>query len=299
MANSGIPTIRVGDKFSTNYYGEVEVIRYGGANDIDVVFSDKSVKRVNSGSIRSGKIRNANSAPLTNAKCDTAKFVKAAIKKHGDKFGYSKVEYVRSLLNVIIICKVHGEFSQSPTNHLAGAGCMKCFHERKSCKSNDVFIADAIEKHGDRYDYSITEYISAHERVSIICKVHGEFVQRANSHLVGSGCQKCSNNCGFKISLPATLYVMMSGDMVKVGITNKKVSIRAKTISKSSGVPFIIVKEYPLDGKQALDTETAILKHMNRNYVPVLYKFDGSTECFIGVDIPMLIKEIDKELYER
>ena len=105
MRHSTMPTIKVGDKFTTNYYGEVEVIRYGGSSDIDIVFSDKFVKRVNSGSLRSGKVRNPNAVPLTNCKCDTDKFVNSAIEIHGDKFGYSKVEYIRSLSPVIITCR--------------------------------------------------------------------------------------------------------------------------------------------------------------------------------------------------
>jgi hypothetical protein len=53
-------------------------------------------------------------------------FIKQAKTIHGNKFGYQKVEYYNSKTNVVIICKKHGEFKQSPQHHLTGGGCPKC-----------------------------------------------------------------------------------------------------------------------------------------------------------------------------
>jgi hypothetical protein len=55
------------------------------------------------------------------------------------------------------------------------------------------FIRRAVEIHKGRYDYSKTEYFSAHGMVVIICPVHGSFVQKAYSHLQGTGCPKCGH----------------------------------------------------------------------------------------------------------
>lgn len=38
------------------------------------------------------------------------KFIEKAKNKHGDKYDYSKVEYINSTTKVCIICKEHGEF---------------------------------------------------------------------------------------------------------------------------------------------------------------------------------------------
>jgi hypothetical protein len=54
-----------------------------------------------------------------------------------------------------------------------------------------MFIARAREVHGDKYDYSKTVYENMHSKVLIICPRHGEFYQRAQSHLLGSGCPMC------------------------------------------------------------------------------------------------------------
>lgn len=57
-------------------------------------------------------------------------------------------------------------------------------------KLEDV-IADFVNKHGDRYDYSLVKYEKAISKVSVICKIHGIFSITPNSHLNGSGCSIC------------------------------------------------------------------------------------------------------------
>lgn len=47
-------------------------------------------------------------------------------------------------------------------------------------------------KHGNRYDYNLVNFIGIHDKVKIICKKHGDFLQSANSHARGNGCPRCS-----------------------------------------------------------------------------------------------------------
>ena len=58
-------------------------------------------------------------------------------------------------------------------------------------KTTEQFIKDAKKVHGNRYDYSLVEYISAHKKVKIKCKKHDFFEQTPHHHLNGSGCKKC------------------------------------------------------------------------------------------------------------
>ena len=53
-------------------------------------------------------------------------FIKKYRKIHGDKYDYSKVDYINNHTKVCIICPEHGEFWQVPNNHLNGYGCPKC-----------------------------------------------------------------------------------------------------------------------------------------------------------------------------
>lgn len=54
------------------------------------------------------------------------KFIEKAKRVHGNKYDYSKVEYLASKINVKIICPIHGEFEQKPNDHLSGKGCPIC-----------------------------------------------------------------------------------------------------------------------------------------------------------------------------
>ena len=45
---------------------------------------------------------------------------------HGDRYDYSKVVYHDARTNITIICPEHGEFEQTPGNHLSGKGFRHC-----------------------------------------------------------------------------------------------------------------------------------------------------------------------------
>ena len=134
---------------------------------------------------------------------NTEEFIRKAIEIHGNLFDYSKVEYGENInTKVIIICNIHGEFQQSPLNHLQGNGCRTCgiittaYKQRGNTKE---FIERAIEKHGYKYDYSKCNYISIDDKLTIICKKHGEFNQVAYSHIIGQGCPICVNKTEAKL----------------------------------------------------------------------------------------------------
>ena len=129
-------------------------------------------------------------------KLTLTEFIERSRKIHMDKYDYSKVRYVNNGTKVCIICPEHGEFYQTPHNHLIGHGCPKCKNNKISMsetKTTEKFITDARMIHGDKYDYSKTKYLSAKDKVCIICPEHGEFWQEASSHLSGCGCPKCNH----------------------------------------------------------------------------------------------------------
>lgn len=123
-------------------------------------------------------------------------FIKAAKEKHGDKYDYSKVDYVSAHTKVCIICPNHGEYYQEPNSHIRGAGCKKCANEatgERYRSSKEEFIKKANEVHEGKYDYSKVKYVNANTNVCIICPLHGEFEQIPNHHRRGVGCPKCAN----------------------------------------------------------------------------------------------------------
>jgi len=135
---------------------------------------------------------------ITTKKCksNTFDFIEKAKKIHGDKYDYSMVKYNNVTENVIIICKNHGEFEQSPNRHLSKKGCILCglCNTSKLNRSNtEEFIEKSKKIHGNIYNYSKVNYIKCSEKVIIICKIHGEFQQIPKSHLGRSGCIDCIN----------------------------------------------------------------------------------------------------------
>ena len=122
-------------------------------------------------------------------------FIKEAKKVHGDKYDYSKVEYINTMTKVCIICPKHGEFWQIPNSHLKGFGCIKCKNQQLSKNktlSKEQFIEKANIVHNNKYDYTNSVFISTKHKVNILCEKHGEFIQSASSHLQGHGCPKCA-----------------------------------------------------------------------------------------------------------
>ena len=117
-------------------------------------------------------------------------FINQAKNIHGNKYDYSKVNYINSSTKVCVICPEHGEFNILPQNHLLGQGCPKCAGKHLSTKE---IINKFKNVHGNKYDYSKVEYSKMHEKVLIICPEHGEFWQTPSKHISGQGCPKCAN----------------------------------------------------------------------------------------------------------
>lgn len=128
----------------------------------------------------------------------TEQFIKEAELAHGDKYDYTKVNYINARAKVCIICPVHGEFWQTPDHHLSKkTGCPECAklnRAKKQTKSKEQFIKDANLVHNSFYDYSLVDYKNSGTKIKIICPKHGMFEQTPNAHLNKRGCPKCANN---------------------------------------------------------------------------------------------------------
>jgi len=125
----------------------------------------------------------------------TEEYIQKAKMIHGDRFNYSLVDYKHSLTKIKIICPIHGEFEQIPSSHLRNKGCPSCSLNSRAKQltlTTEEYIQRAKKIHGDKYDYSLTDYKTSLSKIKVICKIHSEFEILANLHISGSGCQKCS-----------------------------------------------------------------------------------------------------------
>ena len=126
-------------------------------------------------------------------------FIEKARNIHGDRYDYSKVNYVNQRTKVTIICKEHGEFEQIPYHHINGHGCPKCTANKNGISKRltiEHFINKANQVHNNYYNYSKVNYINSFTKVLITCPIHGDFEQTPSSHLSGRGCPKCKRSNG-------------------------------------------------------------------------------------------------------
>jgi len=122
---------------------------------------------------------------------------------HGDTYDYSRVEYVNTHVPVEIVCKKHGAFRQKPGAHLTGHGCPQCWEDRRrafGAERNEAYQATYAERAARVHDgaYAIVKMpTAAHDTVRLMCPTHGEFEQKAFSHLDGHGCPACGRTVNY------------------------------------------------------------------------------------------------------
>lgn len=216
----------------------------------------------------------------------TENFIVKAKEIHKDTYSYYKTNYINNWTKVTITCPIHGDFEQSPNNHLAGNGCLNCGIKKLSDSkrgSKEQFIKRAISTHGDKYDYSKVRFIATNEKIEIVCKVHGSFTQLPAHHIRGVGCPKCASY-GFNPNKPAYLYYLRvttedNQVLYKIGITNRTVTERFQ-LADLQKIEIVKQRLYSI-GQDALDWENR-LKYQFKQYI---YKgsavlSSGNTELF-------------------
>jgi len=212
-----------------------------------------------------------NCPPCSGKKCtNQVSFLERCKEEHGDRYDYSNFIYRGVANKGIIICRSHGEFLQSPGNHLSGKNCPKC------SKVGKINLLEFIDKaniiHHNKYDYSKSIYIKGSAQIEIICPYHGPFWQRASSHINNKhGCQSCGRVTS-KLEVEWLDYV---------GIPSN---------SKHRQVPIKIGdKNYRVDGYLP---DTKDVFEFNGDY------FHGNPKFYASKDINNLNHKFFGELYE-
>lgn len=163
-----------------------------------------------------------------------AEYLNCAKSVHGGKFDYSKTVYINSRTKIIIICPEHGEFSQRPDSHLDKArfGCPKCGQGEITLSE---FVSLAQEVHKNTYDYNSSVYVSKKHKLAISCKLHGDFLQTPETHLMGRGCPKCNKSdlYGYRATKEifisaATIRFNNKYDYSEVIFTNVRAKIKVR-----------------------------------------------------------------------
>ena len=133
--------------------------------------------------------------------------IERAKKVHGEKYDYSKMNYVNKRTKVTIICPEHGEFEINPYNHIVQKqGCPICGKEKarkregnfkNARKTKEQFESDLLRIFGKEYEL-VSDYINNKTKVEIYChhknkdgEEHGLFTAKPDDLIQGHGCKRC------------------------------------------------------------------------------------------------------------
>lgn len=112
---------------------------------------------------------------------------------HRDTYEYPE-KVINNSSKIKIICKLHGEFFQTPNKHKQGRGCPKCGVEKSSLvkiNSYEENLKDFYFVHGVRYLYPYFGNIGNRNIINVICIKHGLFSCSIDLHKRGRGCSTC------------------------------------------------------------------------------------------------------------
>ena len=163
----------------------------------------------------------------------THEFIQESKKVHGETYDYYLVKYEGTNKKVIIKCQIHGIFKQSPNNHLNGAGCPYCANNRLT---RPQFLKKMDEIHDGVLDFTnceYTQYLCQADRITVKCKIHGDFTKRISQLQNGHGCPECKkeSNKRLKNSIMVIEKIKNNG---RVESLNDNISLMVKYKRKGS-----------------------------------------------------------------
>jgi hypothetical protein len=181
-------------------------------------------------------------------------------------------------------------FTYSPTMYDVLAGHPVTI--RTCVEKEKLFIYKANIKHNFLYYYPDFKYTNGKQKIKIICKIHGEFYQKCESHLFGRGCAKCRNDLNSYDkrlwvkryeSKECSFYVLEfyndTETFIKVGVTSKALNKRYKSTTDND-YKFKEIMLIKGTSKEVIDFESYFLKHLKEYRYNPKQKFQGRTECF-------------------
>ena len=118
-------------------------------------------------------------------------FIDTANLLYDGKFDYSKSIYKNNYTKLVVTCPIHGDFEQTPLQHLRGNGCIQCSARKAKDLRIERFLETANNLHNNKYTYDTSTYKDNRTPIRMQCPKHGEFFQSTSNHLKGHGCRKC------------------------------------------------------------------------------------------------------------
>ncbi len=110
---------------------------------------------------------------------------------HGNRYGYSRVDYQGTQETVLVYCEKHGWFEIQPHAHWNGQGCRKCGYESNKISIEEATVRDK-KAHGNNFKYLEEFKRTDIPRLTRCEKCGYTFTQTPHDHWNGSSCRKCA-----------------------------------------------------------------------------------------------------------
>ena len=166
-------------------------------------------------------------------------FIKKAKLIHNNKYDYELIKYVNTHTKIKITCPIHGEFEQSPANHLKGHECKKCGDlntGRGLSQGKDLFVENSKIIHNNKYDYSLVNYKNNQTKVIIKCDNHGVFEQYPGNHIhKKQGCPLCIEYGFSKVEREVSDFI---NDFTNVELNTKINNLEFDILCKNEKLAF-------------------------------------------------------------
>lgn len=201
--------------------------------------------------------------------------------------------YVDTDTHLLVMTK-YGLCDVYPTNLIKG----RMPTIRSARHKREFFVNQAREVHGDKYDYTDSEYVNATKNIDIWCRnCNKYFNQSPHSHVDNSaGCPECAkkNSYGFYnitnaernkeewSKIKATIYIIVckndEEEFFKIGITTKD-TIKER-FNGCMPYDYEIIEEIETSLYEAVYHEKNLHKiNIKIQYTPKI-QFGGMYECF-------------------
>ncbi len=142
-------------------------------------------------------------------KLDQQEFLRRVRAVHGERYGLSLAMYATQYDHVIVECAEYGPFQVLPFNLWRGAGCPACAL-RQNGMNHRMTQADYLcrvdQVHGSTYNHSLIHYERMHDRIRVVCRIHGQFSPTAANYLAGRGCPGCGASRAAAIRAPKLVH---------------------------------------------------------------------------------------------
>lgn len=196
------------------------------------------------------------------------------LKIFNEKFPNIEFEIISPLKNYYVLTKTKYGLCKSSIHHLLNG---KTPSIRSALNKTEYFVNFAKNIHGDKYDYSITNFEISTKNIQYICKEHGIINQFPGDHLYGKGCNKCKYK-----TISAKNIENNSGGYTLTNWKNK-----AKTSKKFDSFKVYIVKLY---------NEDEVFYKIGRTFTSIKYRFEKIKYQY---EVIKIIEGSAEEIYNK